>query len=102
MFTYINYKQMDIAKGLIILVLILGIILLTVFFVSKGEISKKCDPTIVYKYLPRTLEEEQTEPIYVTQIFKTMFTQPSIWIDSTYQDTIRRTEQINKYFITQL
>ena len=93
---------MDLAKGFFIILFIIGIILLTVYFMSKAEISEKCDQKIIYKYLPRTLEEEQTEPVYVTQIFKTMFTQPSVWIDSTYQDTIRRTEAINKYFITQL
>ena len=93
---------MDLAKGIFIILFIIGIILLTVYFMSKAEISEKCDQKIIYKYLPRTLEEEETEPVYVTQIFKTMFTQPSVWIDSTYQDTIRRTEAINKYFITQL
>lgn len=93
---------MDLAKGFFIIIFIIGIILLTIYFMSKAEISQKCEQKIIYKYLPRTLEEEETEPIYVTQIFKTMFTQPSVWIDSTYQDTIRRTEQINKYFITQL
>ena len=93
---------MDLAKGFFIILFIIGIILLTVYFMSKAEISEKCDQKIIYKYLPRTLEEEETEPVYVTQIFKTMFTQPSVWIDSTYQDTIRRTEAINKYFITQL
>ena len=93
---------MDLSKGFFILIFIIGIILLTVFFMSKAVISENCDQKIIYKYLPRTLEEEQTDPVYVTQIFKTMFTQPSVWIDSTYQDTIRRTEAINKYFITQL
>ncbi len=93
---------MELVKGFFILIFIVAVILLTVYFMSKAEISEKCDQKIVYKYLPRTLEEEETEPVYVTQIFKTMFTQPSVWIDSTYQDTIRRTEQINKYFITQL
>jgi hypothetical protein len=93
---------MDFAKGLFIIILIIGIILLTVYFVSKSELSAKCDQKIIYKYLPRTLEEEETDPIYVTEIFKTMFTQPSVWIDSTYQDTIRRNEAINKYFISQL
>lgn len=93
---------MDLAKGFFIIIFVVGIILLTVYFMSRAEISQKCEQKIIYKYLPRTLEEQETEPVYVTQIFKTMFTQPSVWIDSTYQDTIRRTEQINKYFITQL
>jgi uncharacterized membrane protein (DUF106 family) len=75
---------------------------LTPLDLSPQQINFICSNEIIYKYLPRTLEEEQTEPVYVTQIFKTMFTQPSVWIDSTYEDTIRRTEQINKYFITQL
>ncbi len=93
---------MNLVKGLFIIILIIGIVLLTVYFMSKSELSAKCDQKVIYKYLPRTLEEEETDPIYVTQIFRTMFTQPSVWIDSTYQDTIRKTEAINKYFISQL
>ncbi len=93
---------MNFVKGLFIITFIVGIVLLTVYFMSKSELSARCDQKIIYKYLPRTLEEEETDPIYVTQIFKTMFTQPSVWIDSTYQDTIRKTEAINKYFISQL
>ena len=61
----------------------------------------KCDKKIIYKYLPRTLEEEETEPIYVSQIFAPMFTQPSVWIDSIYEDDKRKTQLLNKYFISQ-
>lgn len=93
---------MNLANGIFLIILIIGSILLTVYFMSNAEISAKCDQKIIYKYLPRTLEEEETDPVYVTQIFKTMFTQPSVWIDSTYEDTIRRTEAVNKYFISQL
>ena len=67
---------------------------------SKSEISQ-CDKQIVYKYLPRTLEEEETEPIFVSEIFAPMFTQPSVWIDSIYEDDKRKTETLNKYFISQ-
>ncbi len=93
---------MDLGKGFFIIILICGIVFLTVYFMSNAQLSAKCDQKVIYKYLPRTLEEEETDPIYVTQIYKTMFTQPSVWIDSTYEDTIRRTEAINKYFISQL
>jgi len=55
----------------------------------------------LYKYLPRTLDEEESEPVFASEIFKTMFTQPSVWINSTYDNTIRRTEVPNKYFISQ-
>lgn len=58
-------------------------------------------PTIIYKYIPKTLEEEETEPVFVSQIFASMFSQPSVWIDSIYEDDTRKTDSINKYFISQ-
>lgn len=91
---------MDILKGFSILIFIIGIILLTIYFMSISEVSK-CEQKIIYKYLPRTLEEEQTEPIYVSQILSPMFTQPSVWIDSINEDDKRKTETLNKYFISQ-
>ena len=65
------------------------------------DIVSKCEQKVIYKYLPRTLEEEETEPIFVSQIFSPMFTQPSVWIDSIYEDDKRKTETLNKYFISQ-
>jgi hypothetical protein len=91
---------MNILKGFTIIIFIIGIIFLTVYFISVSEVSK-CEQKVVYKYLPRTLEEEQTEPIFVSQIFSPMFTQPSVWIDSIKEDDNRKTEQLNKYFISQ-
>lgn len=67
---------------------------------SMSEMSK-CNKTVVYKYLPRTLEEEESEPIFPSQIFAPMFTQPSVWVDSIYEDDKRKTETLNKYFISQ-
>ena len=61
---------------------------------------KKCSKTI-YKYIPHTLEEEEESPVYVSEIFKTMFTQPSVWLNSMNDIYFRKTEDINKYFISQ-
>ncbi len=91
---------METIKGFIIIIFIIGIIFLTIYFMSKNEVSK-CEKKIIYKYIPRTLEEEETEPIFVSQIFYPMFTQPSVWIDSIYEDDKRKTEALNKYFISQ-
>ena len=91
---------MDVIKGFMILLFVAGIVFLTVYFMAKSEVSK-CEKKIVYKYIPRTLEEEQTEPIFVSQIFAPMFTQPSVWIDSIYEDDKRKTETLNKYFVSQ-
>lgn len=91
---------MNLIKGFMIILFIIGLIFLTIYFMSRYEVSK-CDKKIIYKYLPRTLEEEETEPIFVSQIFSPMFTQPSVWIDSIYEDDKRKTETLNKYFISQ-
>ena len=93
---------MNIIKGFIIILFIIGIIFLTVYFMTKTELSSKCDQKVIYKYLPRTLEEEENEPIFVSEIFKPMFTQPSVWIDSIYEDDKRKTDNLNKYFISQM
>lgn len=88
---------MNLGKGIFIIILMTGIGLLILYFTSNNN----TDPKVIYKYLPRTLEEEENEPVFATEIFKTMFTQPSVWINSTYDNTIRRTEVPNKYFISQ-
>ena len=87
-------------KGFIILLFIVGIIFIISYYII---ISKKnnCDQKIIFKYIPRTLEEEETDPIYVSEILAPMFSQPSVWIDSIFEDNKRKTENLNKYFITQ-
>lgn len=64
--------------------------------------SQQCpQPKIIYRYLPRTFEEEQNEPVYPSDIFKTMFTQDSPWVRSMNSIETRKQEAINKYFISQ-
>jgi hypothetical protein len=88
---------MNLGKGIFILLLMTGIGFLILYFTSNNN----TEPKVIYKYLPRTLDEEESEPVFASEIFKTMFTQPSVWINSTYDNTIRRTEVPNKYFISQ-
>jgi hypothetical protein len=92
---------MEILKGVFLIMLIIGIILIIIYYFSNNIIGNNSEPKIIYKYIPRTLEEEETQPIYVSQIFKTMFTQPSVWINSIEDDYFRKQEDINKYFISQ-
>ena len=41
----------------------------------------KCPkPIIEYRYIPRTFEEEQNEPVKVSKIFDTMFSSETPWI----------------------
>ncbi len=86
-------------KGLFLIFMMIGIIFLSVYYVSINNISPS--QKIIYKYIPRTFSQEQNEPIYVSEIFKTMFSQPSVWIESITDDQNRNNELLNKYFISQ-
>jgi hypothetical protein len=93
---------MNLVKGFFIITLILGIILIVVYFLVLNQLEDTDKNKIIYKYIPRTLKEDEESPIYVSEIFKTMFTQPSVWIDSINEDSKRKEEDINKYYISQM
>jgi hypothetical protein len=86
-------------KYLVIIILFIGILLIAI---SLTQSTQKCPPEkIIYRYLPRTFEEEQDEPVYVSDIFNTMFTQESPWVKSINSYDARKAESVNKYFISQ-
>jgi hypothetical protein len=91
---------MNLIKGFFIISLITGIILLVTYYILNQEEGFK--QNIVYKYIPRTLKEDEESPIYVSEIFKTMFTQPSVWIDSINIDQSRMKDKIDKFYISQM
>jgi len=80
---------------------ITGVILIAI------NITKDLTPTcqkqkIIYRYIPRSFEEEQAEPVYVSDIFRAMFTQPSTWVGEVNDLDTRNKSNINKYFISQM
>ena len=89
---------MNVIKGIFIIILIIGIVLFCLYFLNSKM--DKSQPKIIYKYIPRTLQEEEQSPIYISQIFKSMFSQNSSWIDSVNENVIRKQEMLNKYFIS--
>jgi len=91
---------MNLLKGFFIITLIIGIILLVIYYILNREEGFK--QNIVYKYIPRTLKEDEESPIFVSEIFKTMFTQPSVWIDSINIDQDRMKDKIDKFYISQM
>jgi hypothetical protein len=95
---------MNIIKGFFLIFLIIGILLIALYFMSNriNESGGGGNKQIVYKYLPRSLEEEQESPVFVSQIFKAMFEQPSVWINSIKDDYVRKNEVLNKYYISQI
>jgi hypothetical protein len=91
---------MNLLKGFFIITLLLGIILLVIYYILNKEEGFK--QNIIYKYIPRSLKEDEESPIFVSEIFKTMFTQPSVWIDSINNDKNRVNDKIDKYYISQM
>lgn len=89
-------------KEIILLVVFIGILLLTVDIVrvNAGYIQKQ--PQIIYRYIPRTFEEEQLDQVYVSDIFSTMFSEPTPWVLSVRSYDNRKQEKINQYFVTQM
>lgn len=93
---------MNIIKGFFLIFLIIGILLIALYFMNSSINNGSGNTKIVYKYLPRSLEEEEESPVYVSEIFKGMFEQPSVWINSIKDDYSRNKEVINKYHVSQV
>jgi hypothetical protein len=83
----------------IIIILFIGILLVTN---SLTRASIKCPKQkIIYRFIPRTFDEELANEVPVTKIFETMFSQPSPWLGSIQNYDKRKQESINKYFVSQ-
>ncbi len=89
-------------KSIILLIIFIGIIFVTIETVKMYKISISEQPKVEYRYIPRSYNEEQLEPIYPSEIFETMFSMPSPWIMSIKNYDQQKQETINQYFINQL
>jgi len=88
-----------IPKHLMVIFIFIGILFITINIIKADQ---KCQESkIIYRYIPRTFEEEQDEPVLVSDIFKTMFTQQSPWVASIQNLDTKKQEVVNKYFISQ-
>lgn len=58
------------------------IIVCSIFsLIEIGKLMKKCpEEQIIYKYIPRTFEEESNNPINIEDLFKSMFNESSPWM----------------------
>ena len=83
----------------ILIIFTASIIIITREFVKRSFVCP--ESTVEYRYIPRTMEEEALEPAYVSEIFKPMFNDPSPWVRSISTYDVEKTEQLNKFFISQ-
>ena len=89
-------------KQIILLLLFVGVIFITIGMTKAMNKPVEKYDKIIYKYIPRTFEEEQLNPIPVSDVFETMFSQPDPWTTSMRNYDVRKQENINRYFISQL
>lgn len=87
-------------RSILILFLFIGMVFVIIELVRTQQQCPKQE--IIYRYIPRSFDEEQLEPVYVTDIFKTMFTQASPWIGNVNDLDTRKREDINKYYVSQM
>jgi hypothetical protein len=92
-------RYINMIKNILVLLIFLGIIFVVIDLVRT---EKKCPSNqIIYRFIPRTLDEELEAPAFATDVFRTMFSQPSPWIKSIDNMMFKKREDINQFFISQ-
>lgn len=85
-------------RSLITILAFLGILSITVGYINQ---LKKCPPPkIEYRYIPRTFQQDQENPVKVSELYHTMFAEPTPWIRGVNANPSKNNE-INRYFISQ-
>lgn len=87
---------MQISVIIFLVIMFFGILLVMVGIIENNY---KCQPQIIYRYIPRSFIEEQNEPVYPEDIFKVMFTSQSPFIYSVQRSNIHKKEKIKKYLV---
>ena len=86
-------------KSLVVLSMFAGVLLIVVGYINQ---TKQCpSPKIEYRFIPRTFDEEQDNPIKVSQIFSNMFEKPTPWIGGFELSSKPTIESMEKSYISQ-
>jgi hypothetical protein len=86
-----------------LIIIFVGILMIAINLTQNLYNTKNCPKNkTIYKYIPRSFKEEQENPAYVSDIFKTMFTEDSVWVRSINDIDKRKLEQVNSFFISQI
>lgn len=89
-------------RTFILIILIISIIMITASISHSLGSVNNTKTKVVYRYIPRTLVEEQNEPTKVSDIFAPMFQQKSTWIGEVNDLDFKKREAINQYFVSQI
>lgn len=87
-------------KTLVLLLFFTAVLMITVGYIN--QLHKCPPPRIEFRYVPRTFEQEQDNPVRVSQLFNTMFEEPSPWVAGfKLAGNETKNSTTNRYFITQ-
>ena len=80
MFNFTGLKKVFSIRTFIMVLLFLAVIMIVI---DVTKINYKCPPNkIIYKYIPRSFEDEQENIPPLKDIFGKMFDNPSPWVNS--------------------
>ena len=87
-------------KSIVMLLSFFAILMIAIGYINQ---LKKCPPSRVeYRYIPRTFQEEQDNPVKVSELYEQMFNEPSPWISGfKFSSNETKNREINRYFISQ-
>ena len=92
-----------IPKNIIIIILFLTIGFVFLYVDQQKKYQSRTEkPKIIYRYIPKSPKDDMVEQIFPSDIFETMFTQPTPWLVSVNDLDARKSEEINKYFVSQI
>ncbi len=67
-------------KSLVLLLMVIGIMMITIGYHPKMQSNYKKEKIIEYRYIPRSLFEEQVQPVNLQQSFSDMFRKDNVFI----------------------
>lgn len=85
-------------RTLILILTFLGILSVAIGYIN--QLQKCPPPKIEYRYIPRTFQQDQDNPVKVTELYNTMFTEPTPWIRSLTGSVTKNTDT-NRYYVSQ-
>lgn len=74
---------------------------ITLITIVAGYILKKgrCPaPVVEYRYVPRTFEEDQNDPVSLTDLFSSMFLRSTPWVENRLLTGVARRNNVNNSF----
>jgi hypothetical protein len=91
-------------KDIIIITILLTTGFIFLYMDLYNRLSNKLKPKekIIYRYVPKIPYDELEQEVFPTDIFETMFSQPTPWINNFDDLNARQSKLVNKYYISQI